>query len=75
MSDERICGAKNRQGNPCRRRPMKNGRCHFHGGKSPGGKLGNQYALRHGYYTRVAIEERRAMRAMLREARKLQRLF
>lgn len=69
MSEQKTCGAKNRQGQPCERLPMKNCRCHFHGGKSPGAKLGNQYALKHGFYSRAAVEERRALWAMLREAR------
>ena len=28
------CGAKTRRGTPCRRAPMRNGRCSNHGGKS-----------------------------------------
>src|SRR4051812_44485991 len=32
--DERMCGAKNRQGTPCRNWKLANGRCRFHGGKS-----------------------------------------
>jgi glucans biosynthesis protein len=74
MSEKRICGAKTRQGQPCQRRPMKNGRCHFHGGKSPGAKRGNKYALKHGHYTREAIEQRRAIRQMLRTAKALDAL-
>lgn len=30
----RVCGAKTRQGTPCQRAPMPNGRCYLHGGKS-----------------------------------------
>lgn len=67
--DKRVCGAKNRQGGPCSRKPMTNGRCHFHGGKSPGAPVGNSYALKHGQYTQAAIDERRMMRAMVRDAR------
>ncbi|WP_368389767.1 HGGxSTG domain-containing protein [Sphingobium sp. AS12] len=29
------CGAKRRNGEPCRKLPMRNGRCHLHGGKTP----------------------------------------
>jgi hypothetical protein len=38
------CGAKARTRNkaPCRGMPMKNGRCRFHGGKNPGGYLGEK---------------------------------
>jgi len=31
------CGAKNRQGNPCRAWALANGRCKFHGGLNPKG--------------------------------------
>jgi hypothetical protein len=31
------CGAQRRDGEECRSRPMANGRCRMHGGKSPGG--------------------------------------
>jgi len=65
------CGAKNRQGNPCRNWGMPNGRCRFHGGKSTGprteeGKtrIGASH-LKHGRYTKEAIEQRR----LAREAR------
>lgn len=34
MTDRKICGAKNRQGQPCTQRPLQNGRCRFHGGMS-----------------------------------------
>jgi hypothetical protein len=29
-----LCGAKKKDGTPCQRRSMPNGRCYFHGGKS-----------------------------------------
>ena len=32
-----ICGGKTQDGHPCRRPPMPNGRCRFHGGKSLAG--------------------------------------
>lgn len=31
-----ICGAKTRQGRPCKGKPMPNGRCRMHGGASTG---------------------------------------
>jgi glucans biosynthesis protein len=39
------CGAKARTRNkaPCRGMPMKNGRCRFHGGKSPGAPRGEKH--------------------------------
>jgi hypothetical protein len=33
-TEKAICGAKTRSGKPCQKAPMKNGRCHLHGGKS-----------------------------------------
>jgi hypothetical protein len=53
-----ICGAKSRSNNhePCKLPPMENGRCRFHGGKTP---------IKHGYYTKKAILERRKLRFLL----------
>ena len=39
------CGATNRQGEPCQRAAMPNGRCSKHGGPSPGAPI------RHGRYS------------------------
>ena len=36
LSQGRRCGAKNRQGKPCRCPAMQNGRCRLHGGLSTG---------------------------------------
>lgn len=33
----KICGAKKRDGTPCRAKPMANGKCRIHGGLSPSG--------------------------------------
>lgn len=61
----RRCGAHARTtGNPCRGPAMKNGRCRMHGGKA-----GRKPT--HGRYTREAVAERRAVRAMLRFLRAL----
>lgn len=46
---------------------MKNGRCRMHGGKSTGAPRGSQNALKHGFYTRAAIDERKMMKEWLRE--------
>lgn len=44
----------------------------MHGGaKGSGAPLGNQNALKHGAYTREALERRAQMRALVREARKV----
>jgi hypothetical protein len=38
-----ICGAKTRSGTPCKKAPMKNGRCALHGGKSLAGMAHPNY--------------------------------
>ena len=41
----------------------------MHGGaKGSGAPLGNQNALKHGMYTREALEERRRLMELIREA-------
>jgi hypothetical protein len=37
LTERRICGAKKRNGEPCTQKPMRNGRCRMHGGKSLAG--------------------------------------
>ncbi len=66
------CGAKTRSGKPCRRAGTKrNGRCKLHGGRAgaPSGERNGQW--RHGNETKEATAQRRAVRALLREAAKL----
>jgi uncharacterized protein YjcR len=47
-------------------------RCRMHGGApGSGAPRGNKNALKHGRFTREAIEERRQLRALLRESRAL----
>ena len=65
------CGARTRRGTPCRAPAMANGRCRMHGGPSPGAPAGNRHAWKHGRFTREAIERRREVAALLREARSL----
>jgi len=48
----------------------------MHGGaEGSGAPKGNRNALKHGRYTRKAIEERRALRKFMREADKLLEKF
>jgi len=61
------CGAKTRVGHPCERYAMKNGRCRLHGGLSIGAKNPHR-PIKHGRYTKEAIEERRLMNQFLRES-------
>jgi hypothetical protein len=65
------CGAKTRSGTPCKSPAMANGRCRMHGGKSTGPPRGNQNALKHGFYTREAIEGRRYIRQLLKASQDL----
>ncbi|WP_319799620.1 HGGxSTG domain-containing protein [Lichenihabitans sp. PAMC28606] len=68
------CGARTRLGNFCRS-PAVAGRvrCRMHGGAdrigAPFGPANGQY--RHGRYTYEAVAERRAVREMLRKARRV----
>ena len=58
------CGAKTRSGGLCGHYSMANGRCRYHGGLSTGPK---NPRVKHGYYTKKAIEERGWLRNLLRE--------
>jgi uncharacterized protein YjcR len=67
------CGTKTRSGKPCMS-PAVSGkkRCRMHGGApGSGAPRGNKNALKHGRYTREAIEERRQLRTLLRQSRML----
>ena len=65
------CGARTRNGTPCRSPGMANGRCRMHGGKSPGAPKGNANAWKHGLYSTEAVAERRELSALLRSMRGL----
>jgi len=73
MLSSRRCGAKTRSGAPCRAPAVRGKkRCRMHGGApGAGAPRGNRNALRHGRSTREAIEERRQLRALLRQSRRL----
>lgn len=62
MTEKEICGAKNRKGEICQQKPMKNGRCRFHGGKSTGNPKakGNQNAKKHGAYSKFFTDDEKA---------------
>lgn len=61
------CGARTRAGGNCRQPAMKNGRCRLHGGKSKSGREHGRY--RHGLRTKEAMELRRQLSELLREAK------
>jgi uncharacterized protein YjcR len=67
------CGAKTRSGGACRSPAVhdrKRRRMHAGAGGS-GAPRGNRNARKHGLFSRDAIAERREIRALLGEARKL----
>jgi uncharacterized protein YjcR len=67
------CGAKTRSGKPCRS-PAVDGkkRCRMHGGApGSGAPKQNKNALKHGMFTKEAIEARRQVRALIRQSREL----
>ncbi len=69
MRASRRCGARTRKGTPCQA-PAVGGkaRCRMHGGaRGSGAPIGNQNALKHGMYTKAALEEHKALRRMIRE--------
>ncbi|MGG4492900.1 HGGxSTG domain-containing protein [Brevibacillus reuszeri] len=70
--EKKLCGAKTKSGEPCKKAALANGRCRLHGGKSTGPKnkvkhseslKGNKNALKHGLYEAIwadtlTVEER-----------------
>lgn len=63
--EKKICGAKTRQGTPCKKKTLKNGRCRLHGGKSTGPKnkekhreslKGNKNAIVTGEYETISFD-------------------
>jgi uncharacterized protein YjcR len=67
------CGAKTRSGKPCMSPAVHDKRrCRMHGGApGSGAPRGNKNALKHGLYTREAIEERRQLQTLMRQSRLL----
>ena len=61
-----MCGAKTRDGSPCKSRPVTGRkRCRMHGGTSPGAPKGNRNAWRHGERSAAQIALLRDLRAVL----------
>jgi hypothetical protein len=71
MHQSPRCGAKTRNGTPCRSPAVRGKRrCRMHGGaKGSGAPKGNQNAYKTGDYTRERIAERRKLRGLIREWR------
>ncbi|MFC3768375.1 HGGxSTG domain-containing protein [Paenibacillus sp. GCM10012303] len=56
LPHERECGAKTRNGTPCKRAAMPNGRCNLHGGKSTGPPKGNKNAVTTGEHETIWMD-------------------
>ncbi|WP_426436666.1 HGGxSTG domain-containing protein [Bradyrhizobium genosp. P] len=67
------CGAKTRSSGACRSPAVRGKtRCRMHGGaQGSGAPRENRNAHKHGLFTRDAIAERRQIRVLLGEARRL----
>jgi glucans biosynthesis protein len=73
MLESPRCGATTRSGAVCLA-PAVQGktRCRMHGGaKGSGAPFGNRNALKDGLHTHEAIEDRKALRVLIRRSRKL----
>jgi len=68
-----ICGARTRHGRACRSPAVREKRrCRMHGGAAgSGAPMGNRNALKHGAYTREAIDARARARSLLKSGKKL----
>ncbi|WFU38774.1 HGGxSTG domain-containing protein [Bradyrhizobium sp. CB82] len=75
MHESPRCGAKTRRGNACRAPAVRGkSRCRMHGGaEGSGAPKKNRNARKLGLFTKEAVAERRQVRVMLDEARKLLR--
>jgi glucans biosynthesis protein len=75
MHASRRCGATTRAGHPCRS-PAVGGktRCRMHGGAAgSGAPRCNTNALKDGFFTRAAVDERRRTQDLVRGAQRLVR--
>jgi hypothetical protein len=71
------CGAKTRSNRPCKSPAVRGKRrCRMHGGApGSGAPRGNRNALKNGFFTRKALEERRAVQDLLRQSRDLLKMM
>ena len=69
------CGAQTRNGDNCRAPALRGkARCRMHGGAwGSGAPFGNSNAVKHGFFTSEAIDERKFVRTVLTEAETLLR--
>lgn len=75
MLESPRCGARTRAGTPCRSPSVRGRRrCRMHGGAGgSGAPRGNQNALKHGTYTRVAFKQREELRLLMKDSEGLVR--
>ncbi|MGL3213388.1 HGGxSTG domain-containing protein [Bradyrhizobium sp. BR 1433] len=73
MLASRRCGARTRCGGACRAPAVRGKtRCRMHGGaRGSGAPRANRNARKHGLFTREAIAERRQIRALLGDVRRM----
>ncbi len=73
----KLCGAKNRQGNSCKAKAMKNGRCRLHGGKSTGAKTkeGKQRRNRANYKHGLYASDMLYTRALMTQSRRIRKIL
>lgn len=77
LKKQHRCGAKvkSRKGATCQQVAMANGRCYWHGGKSTGPRTKEgllrmkQSKIKHGFYTKEQINDRKAFRSQLQQAK------
>src|SRR5262245_22910131 len=68
------CGARTRSRMPCKSPAVRGKRrCRMHGGKGSGAPRGNTNALRYGTFRKKAIERRKILRELIKNAEKLVR--
>ena len=70
MQTSPRCGARTRNGETCRAPALRGkARCRMHGGAwGSGAPFGNSNAVKHGFFTSEAIDERKFVRTVLTEA-------
>lgn len=62
LSKHPLCGAKARHGGICKAKSMKNGRCKYHGGKTP---------IKQGRYVNQILELKKQIKELKELMRKL----
>ena len=67
------CGARTRTGTSCNSPAVRGKRrCRMHGGApGTGAPKGNKNALKHGFYTKEAIAERKQLSDLIRDSKEL----